>query len=135
MMVIRFNNSDTSCVIFIALTWLLSSNGSITRTHLMAFFFRNETGTDFIFFKLIFSCMNSAPLMSKLVFDLSIWAVTYLSETLWSFWAFSQLILQFFPCFSDLNLSFNYLLLVEPSNSCYICYRQVLYNHLHPTCT
>ena len=69
-MVIRLNNSDTSYVIFIVLKWLLSSNGSMTRTHLMAVFFRNETGTDFIFFNLIFSCIKSAPLMSKLVFEL-----------------------------------------------------------------
>ena len=87
-MVIRLNNSDTSYVIFIVLKWLLSSNGSVTRTHLMAVFFRNETGTDFIFWNLILSCVNLAPLVSKLMFELSTWAVVYLTETLGSFWAF-----------------------------------------------
>ena len=66
-MVIRLNDADTSYELFIVLKWLLSSNGSITRTHLMAVFFRNETGIDF--FNLIFSSKNSATLMSKLVFE------------------------------------------------------------------
>ena len=52
---IRLNGSDTSYVIFIVLKWLLSSNGSMTRTHLMAVFFRNETATyRFYFLKFIF---------------------------------------------------------------------------------
>ena len=67
-MFIRLKNSDTSYVIFIVLKWLLSTTGSITRTHLIAVFFRIETGTDFIFLNLIFSCMKSAHLMSKSVF-------------------------------------------------------------------
>ena len=62
IMVIRLNNSDTSYVIFIVLKWLLSSDGSMTRTHFMAVLFRNETGTDFIFLNLVFNYMNSAPL-------------------------------------------------------------------------
>ena len=50
IMVIRLNKYDTSYVIFLVLKYLLSSNGSLTRTHLITVFFRNETGTDFIFF-------------------------------------------------------------------------------------
>ena len=67
IMVICLNGSDTSYVIFIVLKWLLSSNGFITRTHLMAVFLQNKTGTDFIFWNVIVSCMNSALSSSKLV--------------------------------------------------------------------
>ena len=60
-------------MIFIVIMSLLSSDGhgSMTRIRLMAVFFRNETGTDLIFFNLIFSCLNSAPLLSKLMFEFS----------------------------------------------------------------
>ena len=49
IVVVHLNNSDTSYVIFIVLKWVLSSNGSMTRTHLMAVFFQIETGTVFVF--------------------------------------------------------------------------------------
>ena len=69
-MVIRLNNSDTSYMIFIVLKCLLSLDGSMSRTHLIAVFLWNVTGTSFLFQNLIFSCMKSVPLMSKLVFEL-----------------------------------------------------------------
>ena len=85
IVVIHLNNSDSSYVIFIVLKWLSSSSGSMTRTHLIAVIFQKETGTDFNFFNLVFSCVNSAPFMSKLVFELSTLAVLHVSETSGSF--------------------------------------------------
>ena len=64
------------------------SNSEMFPHVLVAVFFRNEISTDFIFWNLIFSRMNSAPLVLKFVFELSTWAVVFLSETLGSFWAF-----------------------------------------------